>query len=60
MVGDFGRDIRCSLFVLTDFQRPGCKTQNHKGLLRIDENYKTIGIKTAYYAAHNNRFAYAA
>ena len=53
MVGDFARDIRCSLFVLTDFQRPGYKTQNHKGLLRIDANLKTIGIKPAYYAAQN-------
>ena len=53
MVGDFSRGIRCSLFVLTDFQRPGYKTQNHKGLLRIDANLKTIGIKPAYYAAQN-------
>ena len=53
MIGDFARDIRCSLFVLTDFQRPGYKTQNHKGLLRIDENLNTIGIKPAYYAAQN-------
>ena len=53
MVGDFGRDIRCSLFVLTDFQRPGYKTQNHKGLLRIDGDLKTIGIKPSYYAAQN-------
>lgn len=53
MLGDFARDIRCSLFVLTDFQRPGFHTQNHKGLLRIDGDLKTIGIKTAYYAAQN-------
>ena len=53
MLGDFSRGIRCSLFVLTDFQRPGYKTQNHKGLLRIDGDLKTIGIKPAYYAAQN-------
>lgn len=53
MIGDFARGIRCSLFVLTDFQRPGKKTQNHKGLLRIDGNLKTIAIKPAYYAAQN-------
>ncbi len=53
MIGDFARNIRCSLFVLTDFQRPGYKTQNHKGLLRIDKNLKTVGVKTAYYAAQN-------
>ena len=53
MLGDFARGIRCSLFVLTDFQRPGCRTQNHKGLLRIDGDLRTVGIKTAYYAAQN-------
>lgn len=53
MIGDFARGIRCSLFVLTDFQRPGCRTQNRKGLLRIDADLKTTAIKTAYYAAQN-------
>ena len=53
MLGDKARGIRCSLFCITDFLRPGTDEQNHKGLLRISDARKTTGVKLAYSSVQN-------
>ena len=55
MLGDLGHGVESAVYTMSDFRHKGAtiRSPNNKGLIRVNDNRETIGIKRAYYAVQN-------